>query len=388
MKRSPLTIIFVTIFLDLLGFGLILPLLPFYALKFGASPLQVGLLGGAFSGMQFLFSPIWGRISDSIGRRPVILIGVAGTVVSMTMLAFTNSIWTLLFARVLAGISGANIAAAQAYIADVTTPENRAKGMGLVGAAFGLGFIFGPAIGGVLADFDTRAPGLFAASLALLNLIAGWFLLPESHPKERRGTQRGRSLSPLQGLRGLTLPEVGPLLIVSFVITFAFANLEGTFALLTHARLGFESRHVGYVFAYIGIIGALFQGVFVGRLVRRFGEWRLLLLGTLLLAVGLAVMAEVYSVAVLLVATTAISSGNGLVNPSLSSLVSRTCSDQERGAVIGMQQSLGALGRMVGPAMGGLLFQSFGPSSPFYAGAGLMLFGVWLVRRLPVGARA
>lgn len=387
VNRSPLAIIFMTIFLDLLGFGIILPQLPFYALKFGASATMVGILGGVFSGMQFLFAPAWGVLSDRIGRRPVILIGVLGTAISMTMLAFTNSLWMLLVARVLAGVSGANLAAAQAYISDVTTPENRAKGMGLVGAAFGLGFIFGPAIGGVLGDYSEHAPGLFAATLAGLNFVAGYFLLPESHPKERRG-QRALSLSPLQGIRGLGHPKVGPLFWVSLVFTLAFANLEGTFAMLTHVRLGFDSRHVGYVFAYIGVLGAVLQGVLMGRLVKRFGEMTLLRTGAFLLALGLLGTGEVVSVWMLLATVPLVSIGNGLMTPSLSSLVSQSCEPHERGSVIGMQQSLSALSRMLGPAMGGFLFEHFSPAMPYRVAAALLVLVVLLVMRLPALAAA
>ena len=219
---SPLVIIFVTVFIDLLGFGIIIPLLPFYAESFGASAFTIGLLGTSFSLMQFLFSPIWGRWSDKIGRRPIILLGLMGSCLSYLGLALATSLPLIFFARIIGGIAGANIATAQAYIADVTTPENRAKGMGMVGAAFGLGFIFGPAIGGLLSRLGPEAPMWFASALCFANFTAAWFLLPES----RLATATSKSLGRLEAFKhALTKPVLVLILVLYFIVTAAFSGL-------------------------------------------------------------------------------------------------------------------------------------------------------------------
>ncbi|HEX6164859.1 MAG TPA: MFS transporter, partial [Vicinamibacterales bacterium] len=227
---SPLVIIFVTVFIDLLGFGIIIPLLPFYAESFGASAFTIGLLGTSFSLMQFLFSPIWGRWSDKVGRKPIILVGLMGSCLSYMMLALSNSLALLFIARIIGGIAGANIPTAQAYIADVTTPENRARGMGMVGAAFGLGFIFGPALGGILTTISPQTPMWFASALCLANFIAAWFLLPES----RSANAVTRNLGRLEAFRHAARnPTLLLLLALFFLVTLAFSGFESTFAIFS-----------------------------------------------------------------------------------------------------------------------------------------------------------
>src|SRR5688572_20555634 len=230
---SPLVIIFVTVFIDLLGFGIIIPLLPFYAESFGASAFMIGLLATSFSLMQFLFSPIWGRWSDRIGRKPIILVGLMGSCLSYLGLALASSLTFLFLARIVGGIAGANIPTAQAYIADVTTPQNRAKGMGMVGAAFGLGFIFGPAIGGVLTRFGPQTPMWFASALCLANFIAAWFLLPESRPADATSKNLGRMEAFRHAAKNPTLLI---LLSLFFLVTLAFSGFESTFAIFSEAK--------------------------------------------------------------------------------------------------------------------------------------------------------
>src|SRR5688572_21185949 len=264
MPRSPLVIIFITVFIDLLGFGIIIPLLPFYAESYGAGAFTVGLLSTVFSLMQFIVAPICGRWSDRVGRRPIILLGLLASCVAYVALALADSLALIFAARILAGIAGGNIPTAQAYIADITTPQNRAKGMGLVGAAFGLGFIFGPAIGGILTRYGPSTPMWCAAALCFGNFAAAVFLLPES----RHGDRERQSLRRLDLLRRAR-QHAGllPLLAVFFLVSTAFSGFEATFALFSERRFGFTAETIGFVFAFIGLVLATVNGVLVGRVV-------------------------------------------------------------------------------------------------------------------------
>ena len=281
---SPLVIIFLTVFIDLLGFGIIVPLLPFYAESFGASALTVGLLGTVFSLMQFVVAPLCGRWSDRVGRRPVILYGLLASAVAYVALALADSLALVFAARILGGIAGGNIPTAQAYIADITTPENRAKGMGLVGAAFGLGFIFGPAIGGILARFGHSTPMWFAAALCFGNFLAALMLLPES----RHGAADRVTLGRLDLFRRARRhPGLMLLLLVFFLVSTAFSGFEATFALFTERRFGFTAETIGYIFAFIGVVLATVNGLLVGRVVPVLGERRIIPGALALIGVGL-----------------------------------------------------------------------------------------------------
>lgn len=367
---SPLVIIFLTVFIDLLGFGIIIPLLPFYAESFGANGLVVGLLGSVFSLMQFAFAPVWGRWSDHIGRRPVILLGLLGSCASYTALALANSLTLIFVARIVGGIAGANIATAQAYIADVTTHENRARGMGLVGAAFGLGFVFGPALGGTLTHFGPSAPMWCAATLCFANFVAAWFLLPESRHGQPMTERLGRIAA---FRRALLRPQLLVLLALYFIVTAAFSSFEATFALFSERRFGFTAATIGYVFAFIGAVLALVQGVLVGRIVARVGERRLIPIA--LATMGLAIAAVPFSMGVptLMIALGALAIGMGLNSPSLSSMVSRLSEPGDQGGILGLAQSLASLGRVVGPVWGGFLFDRFGIAVPYVGAATLMM---------------
>ena len=367
---SPLVILFITVFIDLLGFGIIIPLLPFYAESFGASAFAIGLLGTSFSLMQFLFSPIWGRWSDQIGRKPIILIGLLGSCLSYVTMALAGSLTLLFVARVVGGIAGANIPTAQAYIADITTPENRARGMGLMGAAFGLGFIFGPAIGGLLSRFSPETPMWCAAALCFANFVAAWFLLPESRP----ASASTRSLSRMEAFRhAMTQPTLLLILSLYFIVTMAFSAFEATFALFTEARFGFTAASIGFLFAFIGAIIALVQGVLIGRVVKRVGERRVIPVAILGIAISIGMLTVVWSVPTLLVALGLLAMGMGFNNPSLSSMVSKLSHEDDQGGTLGLASSLASLGRVVGPAWGGYLYDAYGMTTPYLSAAGLML---------------
>jgi multidrug resistance protein len=367
---SPLVIIFVTVFIDLLGFGIIIPLLPFYAESYGASALMIGLLGTSYSAMQFLFSPIWGRWSDRVGRKPIILVGLMGSCVSYLTLALAPSLALLFVARLIGGIAGANIPTAQAYIADVTTPENRARGMGMVGAAFGLGFIFGPALGGVLSRVSPATPMWCASALCFANFVAAWMLLPES----RHADESTKTLGRLEAFRhALGRPTLLLVLALYFIVTLAFSGFEATFALFSEAKFGFNSSTIGFVFAFIGVVLATVQGVLVGKAVKRVGERRLIPVAIFAVALGLGLVPFVWSVPTLLVALGVLALGMGFNNPSLSSMVSRLTDANDQGVILGLASSLASLGRVVGPAWGGYLYDAYGMRMPYISAAALML---------------
>lgn len=366
---SPLVIILVTVFIDLLGFGIIIPLLPFYAESFGATAFAIGLLGTSFSLMQFLFSPIWGRWSDRIGRKPIILLGLIGSCLSYLTLALATSLPILFLARIIGGIAGANIPTAQAYIADVTTPENRARGMGLVGAAFGLGFIFGPAIGGVLSRVTPETPMWFASALCFANFVAAWFLLPES----RVVTTSTKSLGRMAAFRhATTKPALLLVLALYFIVTMAFSGFEATFALFSEARFGYTAASIGFLFAFIGLVLAVVQGVLVGRVVKRLGERRLVPLAIFAIAISIGMIPFVWNVPTLLVALGVLAVGMGFNSPSLSSMVSKLSDADDQGGTLGLASSLASLGRVVGPAWGGYLYDAFGMSTPYLSASALM----------------
>ncbi len=370
---SPLVIIFLTVFIDLLGFGIIIPLLPFYAESFGANAFMVGLLGTSYSLMQFLFSPVWGRLSDRIGRRPIILLGLAGSCASYMVLAVASSLAVVFLGRIVGGIAGANIPTAQAYIADVTTPENRARGMGLVGAAFGLGFIFGPAIGGILSHMGPSAPMWSASALCGANLVAAYFLLPESRTADntRKALGRMEALRRAMADRRLVL-----LLALYFIVTAAFSGFEATFALFSERRFGFTVATIGYLFAFIGFALALVQGVLVGRVVKRVGEARLIPVAIAVIGIGIGLVPFAWTVPALLVAVGTLAVGMGFNGPALSGMLSRLTHADDQGGMLGLASSLASLGRVVGPAWGGFLFDRWGMTTPYLSAAALMFVAV------------
>lgn len=370
---SPLAILFFTVFLDLVGFGIVIPLLPLYAERFGASPMAVVWLVAIYSLMQFLFSPWWGRLSDRIGRRPVLLVGLFGSAISYVGFGLAGSLAVLFLARALAGLMGANVGVAQAYVADITPPEERARGMGMIGAAFGLGFIFGPAIGGLLSHFGPAIPFLAAGALALLNGLLALRWLPES-----RSGARGSVVQLGLGERWRTLARFGTdgsgwvLFAVFFLLTFAFAALEATFSLWADRRWSFTASEVAYLFAYIGVLVTLVQGGLVGPLVRRLGERRLAAAGAVSLALGLLGIPLAPSIAGLAGALALLAFGQGTTVPAIASLISRAAPTGEQGRLLGVSQSLSALGRVLGPVWGGIAFGRIGIGAPYLTGAAVV----------------
>jgi DHA1 family tetracycline resistance protein-like MFS transporter len=385
--------LFLIVFVDLVGFGLVIPLLPFYAVRFGASPQQVTLLMAAYSLMQLFTAPLWGKLSDRVGRRPVLIVSMAASVVAYWWIGSATALWMLFTARALAGACAGNIAAAQAYIADITKPEERAKGMGLIGAAFGLGFIIGPALGGLLAGndpttADVETPAWVAAALSFVALCGVVLLLPESLPADRRGV-RGSSRSRLSAISDvLRRPVLSRLILIFFLVILAFAGMESTFALWAIEQFGWGPRQVGYVFAYVGVLSALLQGGLIGPLSRRFGEERLLLCGLALIGVGLLAMPTARNLAVLVLAMSALALGMGLTQPSLNSLISRRAGREEQGEVLGVSQSVGSLSRVLGPAAAGFFFGEFGRDAVFFWGAVLVAAALFVALKLVRGLDA
>jgi DHA1 family tetracycline resistance protein-like MFS transporter len=364
MKRSPLLVIFITVFIDLIGFGIVIPVLPFYAegTKFGATPSQIGLLFASYSVLQLVFSPVLGRLSDKYGRRPVLLFSLLGTSLGFLILGFATTLWMLFIGRIIDGISGGNISTAQAYIADVTTEKDRAKGMGLIGAAFGLGFVFGPAMGGILSRWGISVPFLFAGGLALANAVLLYFALPETvtpdHPA-RASAVAGRGWQQL--LDALKQQHLAFVLTIYFLSIVAFSIMTAVFSLFMLFRLGYDPWHSGWIFAFVGIISATIQGGLIGKLVKRFGEPALIITGALLFAASLLMTPFVRSsigVAGILFVGAMSAIGNALMAPSITSLGSKSASARDQGSVLGVMQSVASLARAVGPSLAAVLISS------------------------------
>lgn len=378
-------ILFFIVFIDLIGFGIIIPLLPFYAEYFQASPATVGLVMATYSLAQFAAAPFWGRLSDRIGRRPVLLFSLAGAVLAYVWLGFAQSLFVLFAARALGGFMAGNISAAFAYIADITTPANRAKGMGVIGAAFGLGFIAGPAIGGVLAgsdplNADYRTPALAAAALSLTAFTIALFTLKESLSVEIRA--RAAAKTPkrrwAQFKEAMARPHMGLLIVLAFLATFVFSGMETTFAMWSRRQFGWGPEQNGYLFAFVGIISAAIQGGMVGKLARRFGESRLVLHGSVLLCSGLALIPFSSSLPILLGAMVLLGIGFSIMTPSLNSLISLQAGEEEQGGVMGVTRSATTLARVLGPAWAGMLFSFLGKDWPYFGGALIMAVVVYL----------
>lgn len=369
-NKASLTVIFVTVFIDLLGFGILIPLLPtFGSRELGISDLQIGLTVAVFSLMQFLFNPIVGRLSDKYGRRPIILISLSMTVTSYLLFSITDSFLLLIISRILAGLGGANIGAAQAYIADITLPHERAKGMGIIGAAFGLGFVFGPFAGGVLSKFGYSVAGLGAAGFSLMALLFAFFYLPESNLNKKAGRIKLKLFDLQYAGKILKHPEIGILIILYFVIVFSMANIFGTLSLLGYKVYHFSDQQNGYIFGIMGIVGALIQGGFMRRLSLKYSERMIIMAGALFMMVGLALIPYERSFLEVAVVVSIYSIGSGILQPIVVSMVSKYAPEGEQGAVLGLNQSIGSFARVLGPIWGGFSFDYFGFEFPFLTGA-------------------
>jgi multidrug resistance protein len=377
--------VILTVLIDLIGFGIVIPLLTFYTEDYGATAVQVTMLMAVYSIAQFAFAPVWGQLSDRYGRRPIMLFSIAGTCLTLAGFAAANTLWLLFVFRTLNGACAANISTAQAYVADVTTPENRARGMGLIGASFGVGLSLGPFIGGELAQFGYAVPIWAAAGLAAFNFGWAWFKLPESHT---RRSHRVRTLDPRIALRALRHPVIGVAIGLTFVATFAFSMMEATFTLVAEHVWSMEAHDVGRLFGLIGGIGIVIQGGLIGRLVGAFGERRLIGAGYLTTAAGLCWFAFIDGGLAIYGACVLIAIGTSLANPSLQALISRGASSDEQGAVLGANQSLAALARALAPTIGGLLFAHWFTGGAFLGGGLLMLAALLLSTRLSVPGSA
>jgi DHA1 family tetracycline resistance protein-like MFS transporter len=365
----PLLVIFLTIFVNLVGFGIIVPLLPFYAGTFGASPLAIGLLFAVFSLCQLIAAPVLGDLSDRYGRRPILIVSLVGTVVSFVMLALAQSIAMLFVARIVDGLSGGNISTARAYVADVTDPQDRARAFGLIGAAFGLGFILGPGISAVLAPISYTAPIWAAAGITLTATAMAWFWLPETVHRAHAGTGMPfRSLAAMIGR-----PALRRVLLMDFAYWLAFAIFQTTFALFAAARFGFDAPQTATFFAVFAVLGAIVQGVLIRSIVRRLGDKRTFMLGLVCAAFGLVAATLTRSVGLFAASLVPLALGIGFGHPTISSLISRAGRADEQGRVQGAASAVESLGRTIGPVWGSASLQRFGEAMPYTLAAGFLI---------------
>ena len=381
---SPTLVIFMTIFIDITGFGMIIPLLPFYAETFQAGPAALGVLVASFSMMQFIFSPILGRFSDNAGRRPILLLSILTSSVSFILFALANSFLMLLLSRIIAGMATES-AVAQAYIADITSEKERAKGIGRVGAAFGAGFIIGPAMGGFLSVYGFSAPGFTAFALSLLNFLFVFLFLPEPtkivHNDTRiESTSSGGYLRKL--LDALQKPLTGATLGIFFIITLAFSTIPVISPLLGKSFFGFEETVMSYVFVYIGLVQIVLQGFLIGILVKSVGEEKLIAFGSLLMTMGMFLMPLISNIAIFLVSMTLIAFSIGTMNTTIPSFISKRTSPDEQGGMLGVAQSVGSIARVPGPLIGGFVFQFAGLAAPFFLSATMLLVAFGLSCRV------
>jgi DHA1 family tetracycline resistance protein-like MFS transporter len=376
--------LFFIVVVDLLGFGIIIPLFPFMGVRMGLTPAEITLTLGAYSACQLIAAPFWGALSDRYGRRPILMTSMLGASTSYFMLAFGDSIVWLVASRVVGGFMAGNISAAMAYAADVTPPENRAKGLGMIGAAVGLGFMMGPALGGLLAGADAAtanyaAPALTAAGLSLLAALSVWGLLRESHTAEHRAQRPPQRRGNLRLV--FNRPALALLIVGTLLFTTAHAMLESIVALWALGKFGFGPRQVGLLLLMMGAVLVVMHGAVIGRLTRRFGEKRVAIGGVIAYVVGLGMLAFTESLASTIVGGVFCGIGAGAYNPSVSSLVSKLAAPHERGVVMGTYQSASSLARVIGPAVSGALYAAVASDAPFVLGMLILLPVLWFILR-------
>jgi MFS transporter, DHA1 family, multidrug resistance protein len=371
--KNALPILFLVMFLVYIGFGIIIPVLPFYAEKIGATPTQLGLLMAVYSFMQLLFAPMWGRISDRIGRKPVMLLGVSGLAISFFLMAISTKLWMLFAARIIGGfLSAANMPTTQAYAADITDSENRGKGMGVIGAAIGLGFVFGPAIGGIFSKFSLSLPFYIAGISSLITLGLIFLFLKESSTVESRQEHSEKRLSFWHALQG----KLSILYILQFFISLSLSGLETTFAYFAAKKAGLDAANLGYIFMIMGFASAIVQGGMIGKLTKRYGENGVIQGGIIVSTIGFAVILLVNSFTTAAIYLTIFGVGNGVIRPCISSLLTKS-STAGHGSVTGLLSSFDSLGRIIGPPLGGLIY-SIAIGLPYISGAIISVFALIL----------
>ncbi|MEH7883367.1 MFS transporter [Bacillus sp. JJ1609] len=370
--KKALPILFLVMFLVMVGFGIIIPVMPFYAEEIGASPTQLGLLMAVYSLMQLLFAPMWGRVSDRIGRKPVIMIGIIGLSISFFLMAISSELWMLFAARIIGGLlSSANMPTVMAYVADITSEEDRGKGMGIIGASVGLGFIFGPAIGGIFSQSSLNMPFYLAGATSLITFLLVTFVLKESLSVEERNSQSKERTSLLKAFNG----PVSVLFVLQLFVSLSLSGLEATFAYFAAEKAGLGSVQLGYIFMIMGLAGAIVQGGLVGRMTKKLGEGTVIQLGILISAVGFALILLIEGFGTAALFLTIFGVGNGLIRPSVSSLLTKK-STAGHGSTTGLLSSFDSLGRIIGPPLGGWLF-SIAIGMPYISG--IILSGIALV---------
>ncbi|WP_227936938.1 MFS transporter [Alkalihalobacillus deserti] len=371
--KKALPVLFAVMFLVMVGFGIIIPVMPFYVEEIGASPTQLGLLMAVYSVMQLLFAPMWGRVSDQIGRKPVMMIGIFGLALSFFLMAVSSTLWMLFAARIIGGFfSSANMPAVMAYVADITSEEDRGKGMGIIGAAIGLGFVLGPAIGGIFSQSGLSIPFYIAGALSIITFLFVMFVLKESLSPEQRNKQLKERTPLLHALKG----PVSILFILQWFVSLSLAGLEATFAYFAYERANLGAVELGYIFMIMGLSGAIVQGGLVGRLTKRYGEGLVIQIGIVISAVGFSLILLVDSFLTAALYLTIFGVGNGFIRPSVSSLLTKA-SPTGYGRTTGLLSSFDSLGRIIGPPLGGWLF-TIAIGLPYILGIVLSVFALLL----------
>jgi DHA1 family tetracycline resistance protein-like MFS transporter len=402
MKTGRLINIFIVVFVDMLGFGLILPLLPYYAETFGATPLLIGLIVASYAAASLIGAPLMGRLSDRFGRRLILLLSVAGSFIGYLLLGFAQPIGSFLanlfashavnafiigilfMSRILDGFTGGNITVAQAYISDITDKTNRSRGLGIIGSAFGLGFIIGPAVGGLLSRWGYSVPAFAAASMAFINLISIYFFLPESLTNERRAAnqlQQRPAITLNALIEALNRPKVGPLLVVRFVIMLAFAMFQSVFALFAQRKLNLSTQSTGFVLTYVGLYSVVIQSVAIGIITKRFKDNTLIITSLWLMFLGLVGWSLTPNLPIMLVVLLPLMGGGWIVNTIITSAITKAVEPEEIGGMLGISNSLESMTRVISPTIGGFLIGSIGTWAPGVTSAVVILWAVWLAYR-------
>jgi len=383
---SPTIVILMTIFIDITGFGIVIPLLPFYTEVFQAGSIALGVLVSSFALMQVVSSPILGRLSDRIGRRPILLLSILTSIGSFVLFALANSFIMLLFSRIIAGLA-TEVSVAQAYISDITEENERAKGMGRVGAAHGAGFIIGPALGGFLSTYSFSAAGFAAAALALINFVFAFFFLPESRTQKENEDAHPKS-SFLKGLTNtLSKPFMSSILVILFVMSLAFSAFPVVMPLLAISFFGLKSNTMSFFFVYFGLVQIVFQGLIVGRIAKKVGEKKLIALGLLLMTTGIFFMAVFPNLIIFLIITTIMVSGSGILQTAIPSFISKVALANERGGVLGIIQGVSSIARVPGPLIGSVIVEVAGVVAPFFFSAFILLIPTILGIRIAYSSK-